>query len=53
MTISSVADSYDASRNSMADVYGQISEQDFKNGATIIGEAILSTIYQSTVNNTF
>jgi len=53
MTVSSFADSYSASRSSLTDVYGQISEQDYKNAVTIIGEAILGTIYQSTVSNLF
>ena len=50
MTISSFASADSAQRNSLTDVFGQIDEQNFRKAATIIGDALLSTIYQSNVS---
>jgi len=47
MTVSSLPTSDLAIRNSMTDVFGRVSQKDFRNAVALIGDAVLSTIYES------
>ena len=50
MTISSSADHDDIMRKSILDVYSMIDESALKRNVATIGDAIISTVYQSKVS---